>query len=288
MTDQEEKILADETAEEEVSGETSPVSEPKATPEDFPEEETEETPESQETSEEEVREEKQRPSRLVRRIWDLSSKLKERATEPKKETGVVPPVGEALSETLGISEAGLPWRETPSVYPGAEISPEEYERAVAQRAAGVAELRVRQIISQYEAANRQRETLKSFADDLDSLVREESVLNKNSPEYDEVVDAAFTELVEAVNKNERGEFQPKMAASEIWKQFSKALKRERSKGEESVTTKMVEHAATSAVPVSGKSGKQLTSEEEIAEALDRGELTAEEAEKILPKIDRWY
>lgn len=259
------------------AGEETPVSEAPA------EEQQPSTDEaSDEVQHEELKSQPQqdeKPTRAERRIRDLSSKLRE-ATKPKEEARI-----QSVADTLGIVPP--PWQSQPEpqVQPGQEITADDFEKIVSSRASKAAELIVTKILGERDQQETQKRTVQAFADDSEHLMTSVPILNnsKENDQYDETIDDAFTKLVERINTDANGNFIPVMKPSEIWEQFSKALTKERTNGEASVTKKMVEQAAQAAVPPTG-TAKKLSSEDELIQAMKEGKITAEEAEKYLTKV----
>jgi len=299
MADQKQQAVEDKVlnAGEEASvdsptkGEGVKAPEPKATPES--EAEVKETKEAATSAESKTEAEeeggKKKSTRTERRIRQLIEKLKE--TGAKAETygeAQQQPQSEAVSEILGIGTQP-PWQKGSSILqPGAEVSVEELQAELNRRAAAIAELKARQVVEQTRQKERFEKAVNEFAGELEKLSREVPELNPDSPEYDKDLDKKFAELIAEVNSDERGRFLPKKKPSELWEVIKVAREKAKTKGQAETTAKMAKSMAEAAVSPTASPKKRLSTEEEIAEALRRGEITAEEAEKLLPKAGYGY
>jgi len=232
---------------------------------------------------------KEKPTRAERRIRQLIDKLKEAKTQAEAPSGdeQVSPKPDTVSEIIGVT-GQAPWQQSSVLQPGAEVSLDELQAELNRRAAAIAEIKARQTVEQYRRQERLRQSLDEFSGELEKLSREVPELNPDSPEYDKNLDQKFAELVVEVNSDERGQFLPKKRPSEIFEALRTAMERAKTKGQAETTAKMAKSMAEAAVSPTASPKKRLSTEEEIAEALRKGEITAKEAEKLLPKTSYGY
>ena len=199
-----------------------------------------------------------RPSRAEKRIHKLIDKLK--AASAAQETGgIQPPQPTAAS---GLEAGGLPWQ------PGQEVTPEELEQELAARAAQLSELTTRKVISEYE----RKQQIEKFAGELEQLQREAPELAKGEG-YDKDFDEKLSDLIVAVNSDEKGGFVYKKSPREIYEALKAVYGKARTKGQAESTAKMAKTIAEGAVtPGAGKTYSRRDTEAEalFAEAAESG------------------
>jgi len=256
---------------------------------DAAETEGEATPE--ETKAETVSKEGKKPTRAERRIQQLLDKLKEAKASPEKIQGGQArsaPQANTVSEILGV-EGKPPWQQTESVFkPGEEVSLDQIETELNRRAALLAELKAKQAVEQYRQQDRLEKSVEEFTSELEKLTKEVPELNPDSAEYDPELDKRLSDLIVAVNSDEKGQFVPKKKPSEIYEAIRGAMEKAKTKGQVETTAKMAKSMAEAAVSPTASTKKRLSTEKEIQEAMKKGEITAEEAEKLLPKVGYGY
>jgi len=254
------------------------ISEPEATLESKEEvsESEEEAISKEEGTESKVQEEK-RPTRAERRLQQVLGKLREVSRASK--TGGFQPQAEAVSEIYGVGTTP-PWAEPgQSVFqPGQEITLEQLEAELNRRAAALAELKARQVVEQERQRDQRLRAIEEYADELEKLMKEVPA----------ELDEKLAELIIAVNSDEKGQFLPKKKPSEIYEALKVAMEKAKTEGQAETTAKLAKSMAETAVSPTASAQKRLTSEEEIMRALETGEITAEEAEKLLPKVGYGY
>jgi len=277
---EEEKNLnvGEETSVDSPSEGEEEISKPKAAPETgkLSKSEGEVAPKEEEVKPEV--QEKKKPTRAEKRLQQLLGKLKE-ASKVGRERGDKQPQAEAASEIFGVGTTP-PWQkaEQSPFQPGQEVSLDQLEAELNRRAATMAELKARQVVEQERQRDQLLQAIEKYADELEQLQKE----------VPDELDEKLTELIVAVNSDEKGQFVPKKSPLEIYEAMKAAMEKAKTQGQVETTTKMAKSMAEAAVSPSASTKKRLSSEEEIAKALEKGEITAEEAEELLPKVDYGY
>lgn len=217
---------------------------------------TEEAATSGETEAEAKAAEGKRPTRAERRIQNLIAKLREVKAATEQEGGEKPQA-DTVSDILGI-EGQPPWQGEQSPFkPGEEIPVEKLEAELNRRAAALAELKAKQVLNQFKQQERITRAVDEFAGELERLTREVPELNPDAPEYDPELDKKFSDLVVAVNSDEKGQFLPKKKPSEIFEALKAAMEKARTRGQAETTAKMVKSMANAAVtPTAGATGRK--------------------------------
>jgi len=198
-----------------------------------------------------------RPSRAEKRIHKLIDKLK--AVSTAQETGGIQ---QPQPSTVSAPVAGLPWQ------PGEEVAPEQLEQELTARAAQLSELATKKVISEYE----QKQRVEKFAGELEQLQREAPEL-KRGEGYDKDFDEKLSDLIVAVNSDERGGFVYKKSPREIYEALKAVYGKARTKGQAESTAKMAKTIAEGAVtPGAGKTYSRRDTEAEalFAEAAESG------------------
>ncbi len=216
---------------------------------------------------------KDRPSRAERRIRELTSKLKE-AKQTSEQN-----YRQSMAQKQAANAGALPWSgEEPLVTPGQELSQDEFTNIVNQKAAQIAELQVRKVLSEKESRDAFSSAVDSWVKDSEGLQKENAILDKKSDEYDEDIATAFSGLVEKMNTDEYGRVMPKVLPSQIWEDFSKALKKQGKKQAGEVSASMIEKQAKGAI----RTGRSVAPKS--AEYQDQEAFKAAQAEGT---VDSW-
>jgi hypothetical protein len=216
-------------------------------------------------------EEQKRPTRAQERIQELTGKLKQAKTQRKQSSSV--PNQQQAGMDQSAQGGRLPWeKEEPLVKPGQELSPDEFTNIVNNKAAQIAELKVRQVLQQKEQSDKFAKAVDDWTNDAESLEREAEVLNKDSETYDPEIAESFSKLVERMNTDEKGNYIPKVKPSEVWEDFQKALKREGKKRAGQVSASLAKQQSESATPPTQatREGKDYESEEAYNQARQSG------------------
>jgi hypothetical protein len=95
----------------------------------------------------------------------------------------------------GTPNFGLP-PQLPRYEPGAEISPEQLQRDVAQAADGIAQLRVQQALAQYDQRAQQQQRMQQLESDVHRVEGIYPELNPDSDKYDSRLSSRVTRLYE--------------------------------------------------------------------------------------------
>jgi hypothetical protein len=199
-----------------------------------------------------------RPSRVQRRIGDLVTKLK-KATTQKQEQEFIPP----FNYPGYGQEQGLPIDPTTG-----EVDLEQLNRAVEQRAATIAELQTKKIISEVQKEANYRQAVQDWVNDLEKTIQESPELDSKSSQYNAKLDSALQEVVEKANFAEDGRLIPKLKVSEIWKNFKEALELEKSKAQGEVTVGLAKQIAEEAIRPSGEA-RQTYSTSDLQQLLTK-------------------
>jgi hypothetical protein len=212
--------------------------------------------EASETSEAKT-EDKARPSRVQRRIGELVNKLKE-ATPQKQEQEFTSPFdypgyGQEQEFVPQFNYPGYGQEQELPIDPTTgEVDLEQLNRAVEQRAATIAELQTKRIISEVQKEANYRQAIQDWVNDLEKTIQESPELDSNSSQYNEKLDSALFEIANKVNRTEDGRLTPKLRVSEIWNNLKGALEFERSKAQGEVKVGLEKQIAEEAIRPGGE------------------------------------
>jgi hypothetical protein len=94
-----------------------------------------------------------------------------------------------------VQPFGMP-PQMPRYEPGAEISPEQLQRDVAQAADGIAQLRVQQALSQYDQKAQYHQRVQQIESDVNFVESKYAELNPDSDKYDARLSSRVTKMYE--------------------------------------------------------------------------------------------
>jgi hypothetical protein len=234
--DEENKPIGGETSVEEnpISQDSTPSieeSESKVASEEM------ETEGSDQPEEEAPKEDK--PNRLQRRFNQFTAKLKEASSQAYAQP----------SPVSDLFDRGLPWQQPkPMFEPGQELTSEELEQAIVNKASTIADLKVKQALMETENRNRFVRAIDDWTGDAEKVMGEVS-------EFGDVVADKFARLVERTNLDERGRLVPKVLPSELWKDFKEALTNAGEKRAGQVSATLAQQSAEGATPPSSSASK---------------------------------
>jgi hypothetical protein len=232
---------------EEAILEAPSAEEPKATEEvETPSEEPEPTGEG-ETEETKTETEETPKKGAQARIRELNAKA--RSAEDKANS-----LEAKLAALTGSGEPRIPeMHNEPQIEPGAEVSPEQYERNVTQKAMSAAQL----VIAQNNAVNR-------INTEASQVINTYPQLDPDSDQFDKELSEAVTEATLAQVKAQPYTASPKSIVEKLMKPYTRAVTKEVGK-ETANLAKQVAESATRPTSISTKSGK--ADEEKTVEEL---------------------
>lgn len=191
---------------------------------------------------------KKRPSRGERRIHELVEKLKEKSSQEQ-------PVEEFPQQPFTASN--LPWETSPQGE--VELTPEQLEQLVVQKADALVQLRLQQERTREEAEKR----AKGWVEDLERTVKENAELDPNSEQYNPHLDSALEELVRTTNFTVDGQLVPNVRASELYQRIKKALEVERVKGQSEASANLAKQAGEEGFRTTKAPSSEAYSEAEL-------------------------
>jgi polyhydroxyalkanoate synthesis regulator phasin len=279
MADEPEVKSGEETAEQPSNAkQTSTEVEPKPDAEkpDQPE------AESKDTTEDEVKSERGR-----KRVQDLANKAKsaeERAdhAEAKVETlrSQIPEITKDTGEPEPDRQKTAklpPWMgktalPKPSEDLGEEVSPEQYRRHVVETADNLVSIRL--------AEKERHDTIRNnFDQDMNTL---ESKYPDAFDSEDKALQTGFKKVYENYRKAVKAD--PTVRFKEFAEPILEARSVGMEEGRDSASATLAEQKSQTAVTPSTTSVKKISSEQQLAEMLSKGEITAEEAARKYPDL----
>lgn len=178
---------------------------------------------------------------------------------------------EKLGEGMyGVHEqpAALPWANQPAAEPY-EITEDQYQRDIAQRANAVVDARMRE----YERKQR-------LSEDIRTLEATYSELNPESDRYDEELTNKLVKQFKLVSKGD-----PDVRLSEYVEDVMALRERGREEGKSEVSGKVLEQAARQAVSAQGEpSPTESSSEEELIKLRREGKISFAEFERRVEEL----
>lgn len=123
--------------------------------------------------------------RMQRRIRELSAKVRDAYTQPQ---------GDMESQYQPNYPTGAP--SVPLFQEGEELSTEQANQRLVQAADAIAQARIEQRMSAYEAQQQTRAYIDSVEADVTHLERTYDELNPDSPKYNQVLAESITEMFE--------------------------------------------------------------------------------------------
>lgn len=206
------------------------------------------SPSAEETPVETEVEAERKPTRAERRIRDLVDENKR------------------LKEQQGQQFQQFQQPPVPSIEPGAELTPEQYQQHLVQAADSIAQVRVQQQLEQYKAeANLDR--------DVEVLPKQYPELDENSPEYNPVLIEKIESAYKARAFN-NGSLNPSVRLADVAKDFVDVA---RAAAKQS-TTEMKNAVAKTADTTAVRPGAGVRQEK------DASEMSIEELEQKLGVI----
>lgn len=204
-----------------------------------------------------------KPTRLQKRLHDLTGKLKANQAANQNPYGAYQPQPDAVSDILG--NGGLPWSQGQTLEPGQELTPDEFQRIVDSRAATIAELKVGQALGQIESRNRLTKAIDDWTGDAERIESEVSG-------YGDAVAESFSKLVAKMNTDDKGQLMPRVKPSEVWAEFKAALVDAGEKRAGQVSASLAQQQAEGAAPptTSASQGKDYEADELFSQASSTG------------------
>lgn len=180
---------------------------------------------------------------------------------------------EKLGEGMyGVHEqpAALPWANQPAAEPY-EITEDQYQRDIAQRASAVVDARMRE----YERKQR-------LSEDIRTLEATYGELNPESDKYDEELTNRLVKQFKLVSKGD-----PDIRLSEYVEDVMALRERGREEGKSEVSGKVLEQAARQAVSTQGEPTQtESSNEEELIKLRREGKISFAEFERRVEELGK--